>query len=454
MQDILFHKPKDCYEIFKGEEKNIDNTGFEYINFLNSCKTERETVRWIEDICISKNISQELKNGIFYRKLKDKTIILVKKGRRPIKHGLRMLGAHIDSPRLDLKQHPIHENTYLAMLKTHYYGGIRKHQWFSIPLSIHGVIVKTDGTKINIKIGEDPKDPVFVIPDLLPHLAYKQNEKKLSEAFEAEKMNAVVGSIPDSGQDKDIEEKIKFNVLKILYDKYNITEQDLYSAELQLVPAYSARIVGLDGSLIGGYGQDDRICAFCGYKAFFDVEEPEYTMVAVFWDKEEIGSEGASSARSMFMEYIIREMIDNWDRDTNISDVFLNTKGISADVHGALDPDYQELHDKLNSSKLGYGPVFCKFTGHRGKVGANDASAEYIAFLRNILNRKNIPWQMAELGKVDEGGGGTVAKFLARYGMDIIDFGPGILGMHSPYEISSKFDLYATYLAYKEFFQN
>ncbi|WP_461832853.1 aminopeptidase [Desulfothermus sp.] len=448
----LLHKQKSCYEIYKDDQDKVDNFAKEYINFLNNCKTERETVKWIEDRLIEKNISNDSSKSIFYRKFKDKSIILVRRGKKSLKNGIRIIGAHLDTPRLDFKQHPIYENTYLAMVKTHYYGGIRKHQWFSIPLAIHGVVVKIDGTKVNIKIGDDPKDPVFVIPDLLPHLAYKQNDKKLSKAFEAEKMNAIIGSVPYMGEE-EVEDKIKFAVLNILNKKYSITEEDLYSAELQFVPAYQAKFVGLDNSLIGGYGQDDRICVFCGLKSFLDQQDPEFTQVLVCWDKEEIGSEGASSARSRFIEYVLQEIIDVWGEDCNLSDVFLNTKAISADVHGALDPDYQDLHDKLNASKLGYGPVFCKFTGHRGKVGANDANAEYIAFLRNKLNKKNIPWQMAELGKVDEGGGGTVAKFLARYGMDIIDFGPGILGMHSPYEISSKYDLYATYLAYKEFYK-
>ncbi len=448
----IIHKQKSCYEIFKDELNKIDSFAKEYINFLNNCKTERETVKWIEDRLIERDISSDSSKSIFYRKFKDKSIIVVRRGKRLLKQGTRIIGAHLDSPRLDFKQHPIYENTYLAMVKTHYYGGIRKHQWFSIPLAIHGVVVKIDGTKVNIKIGEDPKDPVFVIPDLLPHLAYKQNDKKLSKAFEAEKMNAIIGSMPYL-EEEEVEDKIKFAVLSILSQKYSITEEDLYSAELQFVPAYQAKFVGLDNSLIGGYGQDDRICVFCGVKSFLDQEVPEYTQVLVGWDKEEIGSEGATSARSRFIEYVLEEIIDIWGENCHLSEVFLNTKAISADVHAALDPDYQDLHDKLNASKLGYGPVFCKFTGHRGKVGANDANAEYIAFLRHKLNKKNIPWQMAELGKVDEGGGGTVAKFLARYGMDIIDFGPGILGMHSPYEISSKYDLYATYLAYREFYK-
>ncbi len=450
MTSKLLYEPKSCYEIYRKVEDKIDEFSNNYIDFLNKCKTERETVLYIETILKDKGIESNSKNNIFYKKLKDKTIILIRKGKVPLSKGIRLIGAHLDTPRIDFKQHPIFENTYLAMIKTHYYGGIRKHQWFSIPLAIHGVIVKIDGTKINVKIGEDFRDPVFVIPDLLPHLAYKQNEQKLSKAFEAEKMNAIIGSVPYS-EDKEIDEKIKYNVLKILNAKYQIAEEDLYSAELQLVPAFSARFVGIDRSLIGGYGQDDRICVFCALNAFLEQQEPEYTQIAVFWDKEEIGSEGISSARSKFMEYVIEEAIDAWGDGSCISNVFLNTKAISADVHGALDPDYQDLHDKLNSSRLGYGPVFCKFTGHRGKVGANDACAEYIAFLREKLNKNNIPWQMAELGKVDEGGGGTVAKFLARYGMDIIDFGPGLLGMHSPFEISSKFDLYATFMAYREF---
>ncbi len=452
--DKILYEPKSCYEVYKNDLHKIDEFAKQYIDFLNNCKTERETVKWIESKCKEINISTDINEDIFYRSFKDKCILIAKRGKKDLSKGIKIIGAHLDSPRLDLKQHPIFENEYLAMVKTHYYGGIRKHQWFSTPLAIHGVVVKKNGEKVNIKIGEDPEDPVFAIPDLLPHLAYKQNEKKLSEAFEAEKMNAIIGSVPyiENSENK-IEEKIKYNVFTLLYEKYGITEDDLYSSELQFVPAHQARFVGIDKSLVGGYGQDDRICVFCAFKAFLEVEDPYYTQFVVFWDKEEIGSEGASSAKSRFVEYVIQEIIDKWGGRCSLGEVFFNTKAISADVHGALDPDYQDLHDKLNASKLGYGPVFCKFTGHRGKVGANDASAEYIAFLRDRLDRKNIPWQMAELGKVDEGGGGTIAKFLAKYGMDIIDFGPGILAMHSPFEISSKYDLYATYLAYKAFLE-
>ncbi len=448
------YSPRSCFEVFKEEllHSEIEECTNEYVEFLSSCKTERETVHWIEKLCQKESIGQDIKENCFYRTLKEKTIVLVRKGKRPLKEGLHILGAHLDSPRIDLKQHPLYEECELALAKTHYYGGIRKHQWLSRPLALHGVVVKTDGTKVEIKIGEDPQDPVLVISDLLPHLAYRQNQKKLSEAFEAEKMNVIVGSVPlEEEKEKGEKQKIKKAILHLLHSHYGIVEEDLYSAELQLVPAGRARFVGLDSSLIGGYGQDDRICVFCSFKAFFAQEDPDITQMVVFWDKEEIGSEGATSARSRFLEYLLEEMIETWEEKTRPSEVFLNTRAISADVHCALDPAYQDLHDKLNASLLGYGPVFCKFTGHRGKIGANDASAEYVAYLRGILNRKNIPWQMAELGKVDEGGGGTVAKFLARYGMDIVDMGPAVLGMHSPFEVTSKMDLYATYLAYREF---
>ncbi len=450
----IVYSPKSCFDVFRGEsfQRKIDDLAVEYLEFLSHCKTERETVRWIELECNKKMIGEDVGSSCFYRTLKEKTIVLVRRGKRSLKEGVRILGAHLDSPRIDLKQHPLYEECELALAKTHYYGGIRKYQWFSRPLALHGVIVKTDGTKIEINIGEEPNEPVLVISDLLPHLAYRQNQKKLSEAFEAEKMNVIVGSVPYQGEEeKEEKEKVKRAVLQLLHSQYNIVEEDLYSAELQLVPAGRARFVGLDSSLIGGYGQDDRICVFCSFKAFFATDEPEFTQIVIFWDKEEIGSEGATSARSRFLEYLMEEIIEKWGEMSRPSEVFLASKAISADVHCALDPAYQDLHDRLNASLLGYGPVFCKFTGHRGKIGANDASAEYVAYLRNILNKKDIPWQMAELGKVDEGGGGTVAKFLARYGMDIVDLGPPILGMHSPFEVSSKMDLYATFLGYAEF---
>ena len=295
-------------------------------------------------------------------------------------------------------------------------------------------------------------EPVFVIADLLPHLASKQNEKKVADAFEAEKLNILLGHAPKATEEEDQDkQKIKAQVLELLYSKYGIVERDLFSAELQAVPAEKPRPVGLDGSLLGGYGQDDRICVYAAMQAMLQETNPEYTQVVIFWDKEEIGSEGATSAKSLFFEYSLQELINAWEPQTSLAAVLSESKAISGDVHGAIDPDYQDLHEKMNSSRLGFGPVFCKFTGHRGKVGANDARAEYVGWILRLLNEAGIPWQMAEIGKVDAGGGGTVAKHLAIYGMDIIDFGPGVLSMHSPFEISSKADLYATILAYGRF---
>jgi len=375
-----------------------------------------------------------------------------------LNEGLRLLGAHADTPRLDFKQHPLYESCELALAKTHYYGGIRKHQWLSRPLALHGVVVKADGSRLDIEIGENASDPVFAIADLLPHLASKQNEEKLGQAFEGEKMNLLMGNRPvQDTEEKDQADrssglkKVKQGILELLSERYDLTEEDLFSAELQAVPAGPARSVGLDSSLIGGYGQDDRVSVFCALQAFLDQEEPEYTQVVIFWDKEEIGSEGATSARSLFLEYALQDILLAWEPESQLSTVFQRSKAVSADVHGAIDPDYQDLHDSLNASKLGYGPVFCKFTGHRGKIGASEATAEYVAWMRNLLNEASIPWQMAEIGKVDAGGGGTVAKHLAVYGLDIIDFGPSVLGMHSPFEITSKVDVYATYLAYSLF---
>lgn len=461
MEIPLEHSPKNVWEVYSRQEDQscIESFSQNYIDFLSKCKTERETVKWVKDNLEQSGCEESPSSSLFMRTDKAKTILMARKGRRALEQGVRLIGAHADSPRLDLKQHPLYESCDLALAKTHYYGGIRKYQWLSRPLALHGVIVRADGSPIEIDLGEESEDPVFVIADLLPHLASKQNEQKLSEAFEAEKLNVILGNRPleggseqDNGQEGN--KKFKKRILQLLRSKYELIEEDLYSAELQIVPAGQARTVGLDASLIGGYGQDDRSCVFSAFQAFIQEDDPEYTQVIIFWDKEEIGSEGATGAKSFFLEYTLQDLIKTWQPNTSLSEVFQNTKALSADVHGALDPDYQDLHDLLNTSKLGYGPVLCKYTGHRGKVGANDARAEYVAWLRNLLNQAGIPWQMAELGKVDQGGGGTVAKFLAMYGMDIIDFGPGVLGMHSPFEITSKADIYTTYLAFRQFLRS
>ncbi|MFO7728325.1 MAG: aminopeptidase [Desulfonatronovibrio sp.] len=447
---------KNCWKVYRSQKHRsaMDKMADEYMEFLSSCKTERETIDWLAGQAAREGFEQGLGKDKFLKIHKGKSVIMVRKGRRPLADGLRILGAHADTPRLDLKQRPLYEECQVSLAKTHYYGGIRKYQWLARPLALHGVVVKTDGSTVKVCIGEDMNEPVFSVSDLLPHLAHKQMEKKLSDAFEAEKLNVVLGHVPLAAPDKKKKNPIKLGILEILNKRLGIVEEDLYSAELQAVPAGPARYVGLDQGLIGGYGHDDRACVFTGYKAFMSQNEPEYTQVLIIWDKEEIGSEGSSGAKSLFLEYSLEDVVDAWEPRTRLRKVFENTKAVSADVHAAMDPDYQEVHEKLNSSLVGHGPVFCKFTGHRGKVGANDAHPEYVGWLRGILNQAGIPWQMAETGKVDMGGGGTVAKFLAVYGMDIIDFGPGVLGMHSPFEICSKADIYASFLAYEQFLKN
>jgi aspartyl aminopeptidase len=456
----LEYTPKSCWERYDRPEhaKAMDDLAADYIGFLSECKTERETVEWVLSRAAERGFAHDPDGGRVVRVMRGKSVLLARRGKRPLSEGIRLLGAHGDTPRLDLKQHPLYEDCDVGLAKTHYYGGIRKHQWLARPLALHGVVVKTNGKSLRICLGENQTEPVFVIADLLPHLAQKQNEQKLGEAFDAEKLNLILGHSPSRRAAQEENGKgakpIKRKILELLNGKYGLIEEDLYSAELQAVPSGPARFVGLDEALIGGYGQDDRICVYLGLEAFLAGEEPEHTQVLIIWDKEEIGSEGSTSAKSMFLEYTLDEMIRTWEPVTRLADLFTATKAISADVHGALDPDYQELHEKMNASRLGFGPVFCKFTGHRGKIGANDAHPEYVGWLRRLFNDAGIPWQMAELGKVDQGGGGTVAKHLAVYGMDIIDFGPGLLGMHSPFEVCSKADLYATLKAYELFLKS
>ena len=452
--------PKSCWEAFASPKhrKAMRTLAEQYIAFLSTCKTERQVVDYTLRRLEAQGFSPDFHSKRAMRVKCCKSVFAARRGKRPLSEGFRFLGAHADSPRLDFKQHPLYEDAQIGLAKTHYYGGIRKHQWLARPLALHGVVVTTGGKTVNVSIGEDPADPVLSIADLLPHLAYKQVEKKLSEAFEAEKMNVIVGHSPadnggDDGED-GVKNPIKRRVLEILHARYGIVEDDLYSAELQVVPAGPARFVGLDEALIGGYGHDDRVCLYAALEAFLRVDKPEYTQVLVFWDKEEIGSEGSTGAKSRFFEYTMRDLLDAWEPETKFRHVIEKAHAVSADVHGALDPDHQELHDKLNAAFMGFGPCFSKYTGHRGKVGANDAHPEYVAWLRRVLDDAGVPWQMAGLGKVDLGGGGTVAKFLAEYGMDIIDCGPPVLSMHSPFELVSVADVYATVLAYEAFLKN
>ncbi len=434
----------------------------EYKFFLDKGKTEREYVREAVSQAEKlgfKNLDRIIADNFkltagekIYRVVKNKAVVFAVIGKNPIEKGTRMLGAHIDSPRLDIKQNPLYENTEMAFLKTHYYGGIKKYQWVTIPLALHGVIVKRDGEIINISIGEDDIDPVFTITDLLPHLAREQMGKKMSEAITGEGLNSLAGSIPYD--DKDVKEKVKLNILNLLNEKLGITEEDLLSSELELVPAFKAKDVGFDRSMIGAYGQDDRVCAYASMMAVFNLNDPEYTSICVLSDKEEIGSVGNTGAESRLMEDFLADLCHLTYE--NSSGIMLrrclnNSVMLSADVNAAMDPNYEGTHDKLNAAYLGKGLAILKFSGSRGKAGASDAHAELFAKVRKLFNDNDIPWHTTELGAVDKGGGGTISMYIANLGVDVIDCGVPVLSMHSPYEVTSKADVYAAYKGYKAF---
>ena len=429
--------------------------GEAYKTFLDRAKTEREAVSEIERQARERGFA-DLGAGAAgprgYYNYKGKTIALVVKGRRPLTEGLRLVASHIDSPRLDLKPYPLYEDTELAFLKTHYYGGIKKYQWLARPLALHGVILKADGSRITLTVGEDPGDPVFTVLDLLPHLARKaQMDKKVTDAFEGEKLNVLAGSLPLG--DPEAKERAKLYLLKFLEDKYQVTEEDLVSAELEVVPAGPARDLGWDRSLVAGYGQDDRACAFGALSAILEAQQPEHTALALFYDKEETGSDGNTSAKGCLLDEIVELLLEQ----ENLSPLarrrtLMASRAISADVTGAIDPDWPEVHEKRNATRLGYGVAFNKYGGSGGKYYTSDAHAEYVAWLRGVFNAAGVVWQAGELGKVDEGGGGTIAKYLAVHGLEIIDCGTPLLSMHSPFEVASKADLFMTYRAYLAFF--
>ena len=430
----------------------------DYKQFLDAAKTERlavgAIVRELKKAGFVDIAAATRKHRKVYGVYRDKAVAAAVLGGRGVGRGLNLIGAHIDSPRLDLKQNPLYEEVDLAMLKVHYYGGIRKYQWLARPLALYGRVIRQDGTGVDIAVG-DGKDRVRgVIADLLPHLARKlQANKKLGEAFDGEKLNLVAGSFPLG--DPKAKDRFKLFVLRHLHEQYGLIEEDLLSAELEAVPAGRARDVGFDRSLIGGYGQDDRVCAYTLLRAVTALKQPEKTAVALFFDKEEIGSEGNSGAKSVIMADFVSDLLglagEAADERT-LRKTLARTTALSADVNGALDPDYQEVHEKRNAARLGYGVCITKFTGSGGKSGASDASAEYVGRVRRIFNRAGIVWQTGELGRVDEGGGGTIAKYLAEYGMEIVDCGPALLAMHAPFEISSKGDVYMTFQAYQAFF--
>ncbi len=395
-------------------------------------------------------------NTKIYKVFQDRCIAVAVLGKTDLYSGTNIIASHIDSPRLDLKQNPVYEDLSMGFLKTHYYGGIRKYHWLTIPLALHGTIITAKNETINIAIGEKPDDPVFTITDLLPHLAGKtQGDKKISELFEGEKLNLVAGSIP-LGDDKE-KKRFKLGILNLLYEEYGIVEEDFISAEIEAVPAQQARDIGFDRSMTGAYGQDDRICAYTSLEALLDMKSRDKTAVAIFFDKEEIGSDGSSGAKSNFLEDFISDLlfISGQSADNRcLRKTLINSSCLSADVNAAMDPNYKNVHEKMNAAKLGFGICITKFTGVGGKSGSSDASAEFIGRIRHVFKKNNIVYQTGELGKIDEGGGGTVAKFLARYGMNVLDCGPAILSMHSPFEVSSKADVYMTYLAYKAFYSD
>ncbi len=462
-KSTLKYTPQSCWERYAStpeDHKALMKLAKRYSKFISRCKTERETIDYVLEVLAEHGYKKEgvhADTALF--PFRHKTLFVARRGTLPLSKGVHLISAHTDTPRLDFKQRPFIEQAGVAQAKSHYYGGIRKYQWLARPLALHGIVVRADGTKVQVTLGEEADEPVFTIADLLPHLAQNHVKQTIAEGFDAEKLNIILGHSPqkaakgneDEKQDKD---PIKTHVLQILQDKYDICEEDFISAELQAVPAGPARFVGLDKSLIGGYGHDDRVCVFAALEAFLAVPKPEHTTALILWDKEEIGSEGATGANSRFLQYCMEDCREAWQKDAKLGHIMLETKALSADVAAALDPDWQEVHEKQNAGVLGYGPCFSKFTGSRGKSGASDADAELVGFMRGLLNAKNIPWQMAECGKVDLGGGGTVALFLASYGMQVIDCGPAVLGMHSPFELISCADLFATVEAYKAFLQS
>ena len=452
-----------------GQLAELEKVNSLYRDCLDEGKTERECVKLIVRMAEGKgykDIKELIKSGTsvkagdkIYAVCMDKSVAMFNIGKVPLEEGMNILGAHIDSPRIDVKQNPLYETEELAYLDTHYYGGIKKYQWVTIPLAIHGVVAMKNGKKIEICIGESDDDPVFAVTDLLIHLAAKQMERKAGIVIEGEKLDVLVGSKPlqseDGVTDKE-KETVKKNVLALLEKKYGMTEEDFVSAELEVVPAGKAREMGFDRSMIMAYGQDDRVCAFTSLFAMLDVEAAERTSCCILVDKEEIGSVGATGMHSRFFENVVAEILALMGEgaDIKVRRALQNSKMLSSDVSAAYDPMYADVFEKRSSAFFARGPVFNKFTGSRGKSGSNDANAEYIAALRDALDAEGVAYQFAELGKVDAGGGGTIAYIMANYGMEVIDSGVAVLCMHAPWEITSKADVYEAYRGYKAFLKN
>ncbi len=446
----LFYEPKNGYETMSADGREaMDAYCEDYKRFLNDSRTERECVRNAIELAKQQGFVEfvpgmELKPGDrIYCSNRGKALMLAVMGEKPMSEGMTLAAAHVDSPRLDLKQLPLYEDNELAFLKTHYYGGIKKYQWTAIPLELHGTVVTAAGETIDVVIGRDPSDPQLMVSDLLPHLAGEQMGKKLGDAIKAESMNILAGSVP---YDDDGKDRVKLAVMSILNSQYGITEEDLISAELYAVPAFEVRDIGLDRSLIGGYGHDDRVCAYAELRALFDLKgAPNRTAVCILADKEETGSDGVSGMKSQAFEWFAGKLCKATGSD--IDDCFANSICISADVTAAFDPNYPEVSEKRNAAKLNYGVSLHKFTGSRGKSGTNDAPAELVAYMRRVLNAEGVQWQMCELGKVDQGGGGTVAMYMGNRNIDTIDAGVPVISMHAPFEVVAKYDCYMTYRA-------
>ena len=450
---------KNTWEKYKDNLNEVMEYNEGYKDYISKNKTERACVKDSIRLAEEKGFKpldsfETLKPGDkVYVNNRDKNIALFVIGNKPLTEGMRILGAHIDSPRMDLKQNPLYESEGFALADTHYYGGVKKYQWVTIPLSLYGVVAKKDGTVVDVMIGEDDNDPVVGISDLLIHLAADQLDKKAAKVIEGENLDVTLGNMPLVGEEKDA---VKVNILKLLKDKYDIEEEDFVSAEIEVVPSGKARDYGLDRSMIAGYGHDDRVCAYTSLTAILDVDVCDYTCCTILVDKEEIGSVGATGAHSLFFENTVGEMLVKMGIDSFVQTrlTLSRSKMLSSDVSAGVDPLYVSVNDKKNAAYLGNGIVFNKYTGARGKSGSNDASAEYVARIRAVMDDAKIHYQTAELGKVDQGGGGTIAYILGNYNMDVIDAGIAVLNMHAPMEIVSKVDVYETYQAYKAFLKN
>ena len=451
IKNELFYQQKNGYDVINPKDRAaLEDYAADYMTFLDAARTEREAVR--EAVALAEAAGfrplTEDHPGIqpgekVYYVNRGKSLLLAVGGKRPLADGAVIAAAHIDSPRLDLKQIPLYEDSELAYLRTHYYGGIKKYQWTAIPLELHGVVSLRSGETVDVVIGRDADDPQFVITDLLPHLAADQMGKTGSKLIEGEKLCLLAGSVPYAGEGSD---RVKLAVMSLLNDRYGIVEEDFISAELEVVPAFPVRELGIDRSLIGGYGQDDRVCAYAELAAILETEAPERTAVCILADKEEIGSEGVTGMRSAAFERFMERLIGG---TCSVQACFSKSLCISADVTAALDPLYAEVSEKQNSAKINYGVGLCKFTGARGKSGASDASAELVGYIRRLCAENGVLWQMCELGKVDQGGGGTVAMFMAQRDIDTIDAGVPVLSMHAPFETTSKLDCYMTYKCVK-----